>query len=311
MNKLLLAAAVGTVCSVAAAQQGEVAGGLDSLAAPKAAKLFESEIGVNGDYAFRSDVDTGGDVAVTRSMLSVWMGYSFTPEVRATLLATSELSWYDFNNATGIIAGTGKPFGQLEETDLAPGVSIKINDQWMALTGLFFRFAGENDADLGDTYTWGGYGAARYSPNKDFSLTLGVRANTRLEDNAAVLPAIAMDWNITPTVRMQILPAVGGAGLRVSSQINEKVSFLIDGEYQTRAYRLNDSTPLPSGVVRDSRINIGMGVVWKPCDRVQITARAGAVAWQEFEIDDRNGVQQSQSNTDPTPYIFLGGTINF
>ncbi len=310
MKTIMLAVMAGSLCSMAAAQQSE-GDGATSTPEPKKARFFDTEIGLNADYAFRADVDGGGDVAVTRSMLSFDVSHSFTPDFHAGLLMTSEISWYDFDNATGLIAGTGKPFSQMLETDITPHFACKVNDQWTALSGVFFRFAGETNADLGDTFTWGGYVAGRYTASKEFSVTLGVRANSRLEDNWAVLPAIGMDWNVSPTVRVQLLPAVGGEGLRVTSVINQQLSFLIDCEYQTRAFRMEDGAPLPDGVVRDSRVTVGMGVLWKPRDKVEIVARAGAVAWQEFTIDNSDGVQQTSTNTDPTPYIFLGGNISF
>jgi hypothetical protein len=317
MNKLLLVLVSGCVCSVAVAQQPAPSAGAPAApnpgapAAPKTERFFDTEVSLTGDYAFRSDVDGGGDVAVTRAMLSTTISHAFSSDFRGSLLLSTEMSWYDFQNAPGLIAGTGKPFGQLSETDISPGVWFKINSEWNGLAGLFFRIAGENDADFGDCFTWGGYLAAQYKPNKDFSVTLGVRANDRIEEDWRVLPALALDWNITPTVKAQIVPAVGGIGFRVTSEINDKVSFLVDGEYETREFRLNDEAPLASGVVRDSRVMVGMGVVWKPCDKVQITARGGMVAFQEFRVDNSAGVQQTEVNTDPAPYIYLGGTLTF
>ncbi|MDP1662587.1 MAG: TonB-dependent receptor [Phycisphaerales bacterium] len=304
MNKLrpVIAVVASSFCTVAAAQEG---------AAPTSKKFFDAEVNLSASYAFRSDVDGGGSVAVTRSMMSGWISREFTPDFRASLLVSTEVSWYDFNNATGLIAGTGKPFGQLSETDVSPGFACRINEQWTALSGLIFRVAGENDADFGDSFTWGGYVAAQYKPNKDFSVTFGVRANDRIEEDWRVLPAVALDWQVSQSVRLQVLPAVGGVGFRVTSEINDKVSFIIDGEYETREFRLNNEAPLALGVVRDSRALVGMGVIWTPCEKLQITARAGAVAYQEFRIDNSAGVQQVTANTDPTPYIFLGGQLTF
>ncbi|MFT3684936.1 MAG: DUF6268 family outer membrane beta-barrel protein [Phycisphaerales bacterium] len=231
--------------------------------------------------------------------------------MRGTLLMESEFSWYDFKNATGLIAGTGKPWSQLALADISPGLSWKINDKWRAVTGMLFRFAGENDVDVSDSFTWGGYIAGRYSPSKDFSVTLGVRVNSRLEEDWRILPALAMDWHVNQTVRVQLIPSVGGEALRVSSKLNDQWSFLIDGEYASREYRLNDEGPLALGVVRDWRITIGAGVLWRPTDKIEVTARAGVAAWQEFRVDDSNGDQQSKLNTDPSPYVYLGAAFNF
>lgn len=319
MKKLMAAVVVGALGSAAAAQE-PAATGHGAMAAtgegthteaPPDKPFFQTEINLSGDYAFNANVDGGGDVSVARSLASLWVSHDFTASVRGSLLIESEFSWYDFSDATGVIAGTGKPFSQLLLTDINPGVSCKVNDQWTAVSGLLFRFAGENEVDVGDAFTWGGYVAGRYSPGKNFSITLGVRANSRLEEDWRILPAIAMDWNVSEKVKVQFIPAVGGEGFRVTSTLNDKWSFLIDGEYESREFRLNDEAPLASGIVRDWRFTIGAGVVWKPCDKVRIMARAGAVAWQEFRIDDRNGDQQSEVNTDPAPYIYLGGTINF
>ena len=308
MKKILLILAAGAVCSVATAQE---AGGGTAAPQPQSQKFFEFEAGLTGDYAFRSDVDGGGDVASSRVMSSLWLAHSFSPDLRATLLVTTEFSWYDFKNATGLIAGTGKPFSQLVETDITPGLSYKLNDTWTALGGVYFRFAAENGADTGDSFTVGGYAGARYRASDDLSITMGVRISERIEEDTLILPAFALDWNVSPTVRVQVTPAVGGTGVKVTSTINEHWAFLIDGEYQTREFRLNDDAALPEGVVRDSRVTVGLGVLWKPCDTVEITARAGMVAWQEFRIDNSSGDQQSEVNTDPTPYVYLGGSIHF
>ena len=106
MNKLMLVMAVGTVCSVAAAQQPADAGSAGAPAVPATSgNLFDTEITLNADHAFRADVDGGGDVSATRSMLSAWIGRAFTPEWRGTLLVSTEFSWYDFHDAPGVIAG--------------------------------------------------------------------------------------------------------------------------------------------------------------------------------------------------------------
>lgn len=317
MKTILLATMAGVLCSVAAAQEN--AGGTppsgsgEPAAAPQQPKsrFFDTEIRLEAGYAFSADVDGGGDVAVTRSALSARIARSFTPEFGASLMLSTEVSWYDFDNATGLIAGTGKPFGQLIETDISPGISYKVNSDWTLLSGVYFKFAGENDADVGDSWTFGAYGAARYTVSKDLSITFGVRATERLEEDWFIIPAFALDWNASDTVRVQLTPNVGGTGLRVSSEISEQWSFLIDAQYQQREFRLNDEAPLASGIVRDGRALVGMGVLWKPRDKVEIVARAGAVVWQEFRIDDSDGNQQTEANTDPTPYIYLGGSIRF
>lgn len=320
MKTIMLALVAGSMCAAAAAQQGEIAGnggatgaagGAAVASEPKQDRFFDFEMGLNVDYAFRSDVDGGGDVSVTRSMFSFDFSRSFSPDFRAGILMTTEFSWYDFDDAPGLIAGTGKPFSQLIETDFTPHVACKINDQWTAVSGLFFRFAGETHADVSDSFTWGGYVAGRYSASKDFSITIGVRANSRIEDDWTILPALGMDWHVSPSVRVQLIPAVGGEAFRVSTPIGDDWTFMIDAEYQSRDFRLEDGAPLSEGVVRDARLSVGMGVLWKPCDTVEITAHAGAIAWQEFRIDDSDGNRLTESNTDPTPYIFIGGTITF
>ncbi|MBY0307187.1 MAG: TonB-dependent receptor [Phycisphaerales bacterium] len=307
MKRHVTVVLAGSLASVASAQTH----GSGEAPEPTRERFFDTELNITGDHAFSANVDGGGDVSVTRAMGMLWLAHSFSPTLRLSLQLSEEASWYDFSNATGLIAGSGRPFSQLLETDIAPGVSVKLNDRWTALGGAFFRFAGEGDADVGDSFTWGGYAAASYRASKDFSITLGVRVNDRLEEDRLILPAVALDWNVSQTVRVQFIPAVGGAGFRVTSAINDRWSFLIDGEYQRREFRLNDEAPLPEGIVRDSRAMIGVGVVYKPTDKIELTARAGAVVWQEFRIDDRDGNQLATPNTDPAPYIFIGGKINF
>lgn len=307
MNTMIFALAAGAACSVSQAQERSV----EAATPPTQERFFNTEVRLEAGYAFRADVDGGGDVAVTRSALSARIARTFTPDFSVSLMLSSEISWYDFEDATGLIAGSDKPFGQLVETDIAPGMTYRLNDDWTLLAGIYFRIAGENDADFSDSWTFGTYGGVRYKVSKDLSLTMGIRATERLEEDWLIIPAFAFDWNVNETVRVQLTPNVGGTGVRVSSEITDRWSFLIDAQYQNREFRLNDEAPLASGIVRDSRVTVGLGVLWKPSETIELTARGGVVAWQEFRIDDQDGNQQSEANTDPTPYVYLGGIIRF
>lgn len=278
---------------------------------PEAKPLFTVTLTGSADHAFSTGIDNGGDVAVTRAGVGLSVARQFNTTWRGSIYASTEASWYDFDNATGLIAGTGKPFSQLTETDVSPAVVYTLNDTWSFPVGLFFRVAGENDADVSDSFTWGGYAAARYQASKDFSVSFGLRANDRIEEDWAVLPALALDWQIDQQTKLEVQPAIGGIGFRLSSKRCDELSLFLDGVYQSREFRLANDAPLPEGVVRDRRFMLGGGLQWFPCEAATVTARAGVVAYQAYRIDDRNGVEQVDVETDPAPYIYLGFSMKF
>lgn len=258
---------------------------------------------LNTEYAFRGELSDGpGKVGVTRAGAALDLSTSISKQLLLSLQIGAEGSWYNFKDATQIIAGTDKPFGQMVEVFLRPTFIIVQDKTWSYIIGGQVTAAGQTDADVSDSLTYGGFGGVQYAVSDNFRFTVGAGFSTRLEKATTFVPFVGFDWTINDRTSL----SSRGPGLRLSHKINDAVTFIFDGQYQSREFRLADDATLPDGVVRDRRILLTAGAVWKAADNFDVTFKAGAVAWQEFEVYNTLGNTQSEVNTSAVPVVSIG-----
>jgi len=266
------------------------------------------ELRAGGEYTFAADIDNSpGDARIARTNFGFGIGIPIGERSRLTLNVDEELSWYFFDRASGLVPGTSDPFELALSTQFQPTFFSQIDDHWSWFVGGLVNFSGEPDADIGDSVTYGGFGGARYKFSDAFSLSFGLGAKTRLEDSALVIPLLGIEWKVSDRVTV----STEGTHVKVTAQLNKQLAVALSGGWELREFRLDDDAPLPSGVVRDRRVPIGVSLEWKPTHNTQLSLGGGVVVWQEFRFDDRNGDRVSETNTNPAAFVGLSGKLNF
>ncbi len=266
------------------------------------------EIGAGFAHAFEADIDAAGSVGVSRAGLEFSFDAPLSDRARIAFEVNSEASFYDFDGATTLLPGTADPWDDLYSVSLGPVVRVGVDENWSWFVGADVRFSGESETDVGEAVTFGGLAGARYAFSKTFALTFGAFGTSRLEDDPLVLPLIGVEWQITDKVRL----ATRGTGLSITATLTESLEFSILGAWNSRDYRLEDGRLINSeGVVRDTRVPVGVELAWTPDPAVRIALEAGVVAWQEFETFDRNGNDIADDNTDPTAYVGVAAVFRF
>jgi len=278
----------------------------DDLAAPTSP--WNTRIELRGTEIFKADLRDGpGSSSVTRVGLDVNIGYAVSPKFRLGIDVDTEGSYYSFKNATGIFPGTGKPFNDVYSSSITPIVSYVIDEEWSIFGGGLLNFAGEPEADIGDSFTGGGFFGARYALSETLSISLQFIAASRLEDDLLFIVAPGVQWQITPTVSL----ATEKLGLRLKAKLNESWTASLYGSYESREYRMDDDSPLPSGIVRDRSVPVGVDFTYSPSKNFGISLRGGAVVYQKFKVDDSSGDRVSEDNTKPAPFVGLAVTFSF
>jgi len=268
------------------------------------------EIAPRTQYTFRADLDDSpGSVAVWRGGAAFSLSAPWGDRANFQFTADAEASSYDFNGATGLIAGTDSPISDAYRIRLIPALAYRCSERWAVLGGGLIEFAGEGGADVGDSTTFGGYVGARYAFSEKFALTFGVQGKSRLEDSAIFLPILGFEWHITDKVTLSTDSP--GVGLRLAAAIDEHWTFVLSGAWELREYRLEDGSPLPDGVMRDDRAPIGASIEWRPNPHITVALSGGAVVWQRYRFDDQNGDRVSEDNTDPAPFIGISARFDF
>lgn len=261
-----------------------------------------------GSYTFAADIDdSDGDVRIARAMFGVGVGIPVGERSRLSFSIEEEASWYLFDNATGLVPGSTDPFELGLSTDFSVRFFAPIDEDWSWFVGGNVNVSGEPDVDVGDAVTFGGLAGARYRVNERLALSFGVAGRSRLEDSALFIPLLGVEWKVSDRVTL----STEGTGLRVAAKLDEAFTVALSGGWESREYRLRDDGPLPDGVARDARVPIAVSLDYAPSRTFRLSVFAGAVVWQEFQFDDRDGDEISETNTDPAPFVGISGTFSF
>jgi hypothetical protein len=318
---------VASVCGVSAAQEQPGAGQpvepkpaetsppLPLKAEPEAAQnpapaAPEWTVGLvpTGSITFQADLkDSPGSVEIWRAGLRADVQGPLGDRARLSVGLLDEASWYLFDKATGLAPGTSDLFESVYLVRITPRIAVQQGEQWGWFVGGIAEFAGEAGVDIGDAGTYGGFAGANYAFDENVSATLGFGAKTRLEHSPLLLPVFGLDWKVNEKTTVSI-DQFGG---RVATKLRDDLTFAVSGTWELREYRLDKDSALPKGVVRDTRVPIGASLDWQPWKGATVTLFGGAVVWQQFKIDDRNGFRVSEDNTDPAPFVSLSAKFVF
>lgn len=258
---------------------------------------------VGGTHAFRADFeDDTGKIGVTRAEADFGLAIPVAEHRWLDVGIFYERSWYHFKDVTGFGAGVTDPWDDAQTLRLTLGYRVGLGATWSYFLAAFLDSSGEDGADFSDSLTYGGLGGLGYRVNDNLELGLGVLVASRLEDDPWVIPLPRLDWKLGEKVRLRL----GGsrAGGALTWDVSESVTVGLEAAYRSREYRLeDDNAAAPEGVVRDRQVPVGLALTWRASPHVWVGARAGFVAWQEYELLDRDGARVVEKEADATPYV--------
>lgn len=311
-------AATGTVRTPPAGGRGPGGGALPpaptqvgrptGLTEPGERPAFRISIEPKVEYTFGANLRDGpGRVSVFRTGGDADVSISLGARTFTDLAVTGEYSRYRFRDATGLGgAGNPQPLRDAGAVTFAPSLTHIYDENWSVRATAIVRSGGEKGAFFdSDSFTYGGLLVARYAFNPDFALSFGAVATSRLEESALVLPLVGVEWNITERLRLE----TRGLGVRLTGTISPEWRAFIEGGFDSREYRLDDDNAVSKGVLRDRRVPIAVGVQYTLARSFEATIRGGAVVYQQYRLDDRDGNEIRKVETQPAG--FIGGDVIF
>jgi hypothetical protein len=270
------------------------------------------QLTLRGQHNFEADLkDSAGSVAIDRAGAGVAYRQPIGDRSRLSMTFNSELSWYDFKNATGFVAGFNKPWDDTVQLNGSATFSTQATRQWGWYVGAGIDESVQTGADWSRGVTGGLYGGVSYGISEKLSIGLGLLLRTRLEDSGEVLPLPYINWQISEHWSLGTRSTVAGNGITLSYQPMDQLIFSLDGAYETREYRLDDSAAAPKGVGRDERIPISMGVQWNITRMVAVNARVGMDAYQQYTLINSDSNDVAKIKTDPDVFFGLGVVFSF
>jgi hypothetical protein len=274
----------------------------------EADKRFTIELRPRVEHTFDGDLrDSEGSVSVTRAGGGLGLSFAASKQLIILVNADAEYSCYDWSDVGDLLPSGEDPIKNAYTARFTPGIVYALNETWSLTGGGIIELSGETGADLSDSITYGGFFGARYKVSDSLGLTFGVIAKTRLEDDAIAVPLLGVRWQINDKLSLEN----EGLGLKLITKINEQWRASIFGRFELRDYRLDDDNSIPEGVLRDTRVPVGLGIEWRPNPRVSVSLTGGATVYQKFTFDDANGDQIESDRTRPTPFIGLSASFAF
>jgi len=271
-------------------------------------KTITFEFSPKARWTLLGDLDNGpGEVSVSRQGFDLEMEYQPSKRWQLKLEYNFEHSCYDFDGATGLVPGTGNPYGDVYGHLLSGTFIYMQSRKLMWLGGMELLCSGESDVDFDNSFLVGGYGGVIWRMSDDFTLIGGVFIKEELEDDPLILPYINFRWKIQDALRLNLQ----GPKLELVYDLNDKWGISLLGEYNMRDYRLSDDAIISGGAVKDDRVVAGAALTWKPLSSVKIQLQGGLIPYQEFEIKDSDGHTISDDNTDPKGFVGSAASINF
>lgn len=253
---------------------------------------------------FEADLDdTDAAFSADRWRLMAGTRLPLSDDFTLALGAEAEWSRYDFSGREVEALGLDTDAEDVFVGQFAGLGTYELNDTWQLVLGGSISWGGDFDASFSDGLGGSGLLGVTYRFTPRFSLTPGVLALARLEDDALVVPVLGLEWEISDAWRLRSV----GPGAELTWSANDDWNFFLRGLYRPRDFRLASDAAVPSGVLRERAFPISLGVEWKPNERVTATVFGGAIVGGNLRLVDRDGDEVLDENFDVTP--ILGGSL--
>jgi hypothetical protein len=254
---------------------------------------------LKGSHAFSADLDgTPGEFAVSRLGADLGLLIPVSEKARLAVGLDWTQSLYDFKDATGFAPGFSEPWSDTFDVGLSAIYSRPLEGAWGMFIGALANSSGEEGADFSDTLTYGGLGGVSYQFSETFTASIGVLAQSRLEDSAMVIPIPGIDWKISEEWR---LSSMNKPGLSLFYSPSKEWTFSLGATYEGREFRLNDRDAAPEGVGRDRGVPVLLGAEWSPSRRITVGGFVGAYVYRKLRLEDNGGNELSEFEVDPAP----------
>ncbi|MEZ6242168.1 MAG: DUF6268 family outer membrane beta-barrel protein [Phycisphaerales bacterium] len=304
--------ALGLACGFAPAQDrtsDENAAGDEALAP---ASRWSLSLNLSSGYIGEGDLDRGpGDLDIFFAAASADLSYAIDRTSRITLVTSGAYWHYDFDGATGLIAGTSEPFSDLSVGGLGLVYSKRIDEHWSIIVGAHVRSAGESGADFGDTITFSAVGGFQYAFSDSFSVGLSLLVSSQLEDDVLVIPIPTIDWKIDERWRFASEAQVDQVLYLLSYKLNDQWNVGLGAGFYSQRFRLDKNGPVPNGLTDVFRVMVAGRAAYTPSEHVTIALTGGFVVYHDIELMNAAGGHLSSDEVQPAPMVGLSVGLSF
>ena len=182
----------------------------------------------------------------------------------------------------------------------------KLNEAWSATFGLLGGASWEDGASFSDSLNGGGLVMASYRFSPTFKAGLGGLYLTRLNEDALVVPALGLDWQVTEQFDINLY----GLDLRAEYDVTEVWSIFLRGEFDPSGALLESRANTEADSFDDQGFRAAGGVKWTPCPSFSLSMEGG-VAFHEYTLRKDNEEILAKDRMDPSPFVGVSARLSF
>lgn len=154
-----------------------------------------------------------------------------------------DLEYYNYtHDFTGALASSDRQFGKTSDLMITGFKQWNWNEKYAVQLIYALESAKENSLSLSDGFRWGLGGAARWRPEAETDLSIGVLLEDRFENSVLLIPYIKLIWSPCRYAEVELRANGLQNGLIVRSFLTENKSTTLDFTfaYETLSFQLTD-----------------------------------------------------------------------
>lgn len=156
-----------------------------------------------------------------------------------------DLEWYRYaNRFSGNIAGTDRSYGDTTDVMITGFRQWDWNQKYGVQLIYALEFAAEEGVSLGSSHRWGLGAAARWRPDAETDVALGVLLEDRFEDSILPIPYVKATWRPCKYAEVELRATGLQNGLIVRSFLTEDHATTVDFTvaYETLSFGLKNGS---------------------------------------------------------------------
>ncbi|MEI6246920.1 MAG: hypothetical protein WCP67_00110 [Verrucomicrobiota bacterium] len=188
---------------------------------------------------------------------------SGTEVIWATPTAAVDFEYYRYkNDFTGNIQGSDQAYGHTTDLMLTGFKQWDWNAKYSVQTLYALESAYEEGVGLSRGFRWGFGGAARWRPDAETDITLGVMLQDRFEAGVLPVPYFKAVWRPCQAAEVELRATGLQNGLIIRGYLTEDRATRVDLSvmYETLTFRLADSSTYGSRAVSIGEVPLRIGV---------------------------------------------------
>ena len=208
-------------------------------------KLAAEEVSAPKPWIVMLDWQNQSKQDVSHSTVSGAYGRSRTgiEAIYKTDSSVMDLEYYNYtNNFFGALVSSDRQFGKTSDLMVTGFKQWNWNEKYAVQLIYALESAKEDSLSLSDGFRWGLGGAARWRPEAETDLSIGLLLEDRFENSLLLIPYIKLIWS--PCHYAEVEFRVNGLqnGLIVRSFLTENKSTTLDFTfaYETLSFQLSD-----------------------------------------------------------------------